>query len=106
MVSHSDFQWLLYLCEKHEGFLSEKAHRVHPSEPIYVKIMVPSCVVGELYRLKMKKKRSYRTLHKNAQSHSWHVFTRPEPRVTHGTILRQQHLRVTHGTNLRDPQTA
>ena len=35
---------LYLLCEKHDGSLSEKA----PTEPIYVKIMVPSCVVHEL----------------------------------------------------------
>ena len=28
---------------------------------------------------------------KKAQSHSWHGFTQPEPRVTHGTILRKHH---------------
>ena len=35
---------------------------------------------------------SYRSLQKNAQSHSWHDFTRRDPRVTRGMILRQHHL--------------
>ena len=47
----------LYLCERHEGSLSEKAHSRAPTEPIYVKIMVPSCVVRELYRSKKKMKK-------------------------------------------------
>ena len=33
-----------------------------------------------------------RKMKKNAQSHSWHDFTRRDPRVTHGMILRQHHL--------------
>ena len=34
-----------------------KRHIAAPTEPIYVKIMVPSCSVRELYRSKKKKKK-------------------------------------------------
>ena len=33
--------------------------------------------------------RCLRKMRKNAQSNSWRCFTRPEPRVTHGTILHE-----------------
>ena len=46
-------------------------------------------LTSTLRPLKDGSHRCLRKMRKNAQSNSWRCFTRPEPRVTHGTILHE-----------------